>query len=123
MVNFGRLVEQYQQWGVSVLVFITTLLVAYLVARFLIIPPLVRILRARNKNNPTLINALEKYLKVLFVVVALPLAMTAAGFGGIVAGSAVVVAAITLAVGVAGQDVIGNLVSGLFLVADRSDFQ
>lgn len=41
-----------------------------------------------------------------------------AGFGGLVTDSALVIAAGTLALGVAGQAVIGSLISGLVLVTD-----
>ncbi|MFB6137698.1 MAG: mechanosensitive ion channel family protein [Halobacteriaceae archaeon] len=111
-------VDLYQSWGVRALVFLGTLFVAWVVARYVLVPPVVSIVERRNRENPTLVAAMETYLRVLVVVIAVPIAMTAAGFGSIVAGSAVVVAAATLALGVAGQDVIGNLVSGLFLVAD-----
>lgn len=52
------------------------------------------------------------------VVVAV--AATVAGFGGVVSGSAVIVAAGTVALGVAAQNVVANLVSGAFIVTDRN---
>ncbi|QDX41053.1 mechanosensitive ion channel [Salarchaeum sp. JOR-1] len=118
MVTFESLLAQYGAWFESVGVFLVTLLAVSLLGHLTVRPAVSRVLTARNPNNPTLVNALEQYTTVLFVIVAIPLATTAAGFGGLVAGSTMIVAAGTLAVGVAGQDVIGNLVSGLFLVAD-----
>lgn len=117
-IRVGSLLDQYQAWLTGAAVFAAVLVGTYLVGRLLVLPPLMRILRARNPNNPTLVDAIGLYLQVLFVVVGIPLAITAAGFGGIAAGSGIVVAAATLALGVAGQDVIGNLVSGAFLVGD-----
>ncbi len=116
--NLERLLEQYQDWGVSSLVFIVTLILVYLVTSFVVIPPIIKTLERRNRNNPTLVNAIEKYIKVIVIVIALPIAMTAAGLGGILSGTSVVFAALTIAVGFAAQDTLGNLVSGLFLVAD-----
>lgn len=109
---------RYQAWLATGVVFLGVLVLAYGVGRYLVHPPLMRLVRGRNAKNPTLVDAVDTYLKVLFFVLALPVATTAAGFGRVVAGSAVIVAAATLALGVAGQDVIGNLVSGAFLVAD-----
>lgn len=112
------LAARYQAWAWTGVVFLGVLALVYGLGRYLVHPGLMRVVRDRNPKNPTLVDAVDTYLKVLFFVVALPVATTAAGFGRIVAGSAVIVAAATLALGVAGQQVIGNLVSGAFLVAD-----
>jgi small-conductance mechanosensitive channel len=77
-----------------------------------------RVLDARNPGNATLVEAVEGYTQLLVLVVAVAGALVAAGYGHVLSGPVLVVAAVTLAVGVAGQEVIGNLVSGLFLVAD-----
>jgi small-conductance mechanosensitive channel len=55
---------------------------------------------------------------LLVLLVALFVGAGAAGFGQVLQNSALVIAAGTLAIGVAGQTVIGSLVSGLALVAD-----
>lgn len=117
-VNVDAIVEQYSEWFLRTGIFLGTVLVGYLAGRVLVLPPVIAAVRRRNPDNRTLVGAIRRYLKVATVVVSVPIATTAAGFGGVVAGSAVVVAAATLALGVAGQDVIGNFVSGVFLVAD-----
>ncbi|QSG11829.1 Small-conductance mechanosensitive channel [Halapricum desulfuricans] len=114
------LVEQYRSLLVSVGLFVVAYLAVYAAGRVLFVPPVVRIVHRRNENNPTLENAVDLYTRVFFVVLAFPIAVAAAGFGRYLSGSAIVVAAATLAVGVAGQDVISNLVSGVFLVLDRN---
>lgn len=113
-----QLLSQYQGIARSVAVFLGTVLGIYLAGRVLVLPPVARVVKARNPNNRTIAGAIELYLRVVFVVIAVPVAIGAAGFGGVAAGSGIVLAAATLALGVAGQDVIGNLVSGVFLVAD-----
>jgi small-conductance mechanosensitive channel len=118
VLQFDALFDQYRGWLRQVGLFALTLLGVYLVGRFLVIPPVVRAVDARNPNNETLVGAIRLYLRVLLVVVAVPVAVTVAGFGGVAVGSGVVVAAATLALGFAGQDIIGNFVSGVFLVAD-----
>jgi len=110
--------EQYHGEVVRTSSFLGVFLVVSLVGHFLVRPAVSRAIRARNKNNPTLVHAIEQYVTVLAVVIGTILGTVAAGFGGVLAGSSLVVAAATLALGVAGQDVIGNLVSGLFLVLD-----
>jgi len=92
--------------------------VVTLVGWFLVEPTISRIVTARNRNNPTLEEAISRYVRLLIVLTALVVGTTAAGFTGFVGNSALVVAAGTLALGVAGQSVVGSLVSGLALVVD-----
>ncbi|MXR42471.1 mechanosensitive ion channel [Halobaculum sp. WSA2] len=90
----------------------------YAVGRLLIAPAAARVVRSRNPNNPTIVDATRTYVGVASTIVAVVLGLIAGGYGATLGGSAVVVAAATLAVGIAGQDLIGSLVSGLFLVVD-----
>lgn len=113
-----ELIDQLQLWLWRAAVFTGTVLGTYLVGRLLVIPPVVRAVDRRNPNNQTIVNAIGLYLRIALVAASVPIAVAVAGFGTVAVGSSVVVAAATLAVGVAGQDVIGNFVSGLFLVAD-----
>ena len=110
---------QYHDVVVRVLTAAAAFLAVYFVGRLLAVPPLVRLVRARNPNNPTLPSAFGKYARVTVAFVAVAVALAVGGFDGLLGGSALVLAATTLAVGVAGQEVIGNLVSGVFLVLDR----
>jgi len=82
------------------------------------VPLATRIVRARNRNNPTIETATETYLRVAVIGFATLTGIVAAGYGGVLSDSAIVIAAITFALGIAGQQVFGSLVSGLFLVAD-----
>ncbi|MWV64820.1 mechanosensitive ion channel [Halorubrum sp. JWXQ-INN 858] len=77
-----------------------------------------RLVRRRNRNNPTLEEAITRYLRLLITMVALFVGVGIAGFTGFLGNSALVIAAVTVAVGVAGQSVIGSLVSGTALVVD-----
>lgn len=92
--------------------------VVYLIGRFVVVPAVGRVVRRRNPNNRTVVDAIGRYLHVTVILAAAFVATGAAGLGDVLTGSAIVVAAITIAIGVAGQAVIGNLVSGIFLVAD-----
>lgn len=90
----------------------------FLVGRFVVAPVVERTARQRNRNNRTLVEAVSRYVRLLAVVVALVVGISAAGYGDLLGDSALVVAAGTIVVGVAGQAVIGSLVSGVALVAD-----
>jgi len=93
--------------------------VAVAVVGWFVLEPLVaRFVRRRNSNNPTIQEAVSRYVRLFVLVVAFFVAAGVAGYGDLIGDSALVIAAGTLAVGVAGQAVIGSLVSGLVLVAD-----
>jgi small-conductance mechanosensitive channel len=92
--------------------------IVYLVSRVVLVPLATRVVRSRNRNNPTIETATETYLRVVLIGFAILTGIIAAGYGGIFSGSAVIVAAITFAFGIAGQQVFGSLISGMFLVAD-----
>lgn len=89
-----------------------------LFGRYVFAPAVSRTVRRRNPNNRTIQEALARYAWLLVIVVAAVIGAGVAGYGGVLADSALVVAAATLAVGVAGQTVLGSLVSGVVLVFD-----
>jgi len=98
--------------------FIAAFLVVAIVGWVVVEPAISRFVRSRNRNNPTIRNVIRRWLRLLVVAVAVLVGLAAAGFGYVIGDSALVVAAATLAVGVAGQTVLGSLVSGMVLVAD-----
>ncbi|UPV99758.1 mechanosensitive ion channel family protein [Halorussus gelatinilyticus] len=98
--------------------FALAFLVVYLVGRFIVEPAANRIVRQRNPNNPTILDAFRRYLRLAVVVVGVAFGMAAGGYGQVLTNSTLIVAAATLAIGVAGQEVIGALISGLFLVVN-----
>lgn len=97
---------------------LAALVAVYAVGRALITPAVGRVVRRRNSRNPTLVEAIERYTRLALFLLAVIVGLTVAGYGNLFGGSALVVAALTLALGVAGREVIGNLVSGIFLVSD-----
>lgn len=98
--------------------FLVALVAVYLLGRAVVVPSALRVVRARNRNNPTIESAVETYLQVALLGVATLTGLIAAGYGSVLTESAVVIAAITFALGIAGQQVFGSLISGIFLVAD-----
>jgi small-conductance mechanosensitive channel len=98
--------------------FSAVVLVVLVVGVYLLEPVLSRIVRSRNRNNATLQEAVSRYFRLVVLVVALLVGAAVAGYSEFLTNSALVVAAATLAIGVAAQTVIGSLVSGLVLVLD-----
>jgi small-conductance mechanosensitive channel len=92
--------------------------VVYLVSQIVLIPLAIRAVRSRNRNNPTIETATKTYLRVAMIGFATLTGVIAAGYGRILSDSAIIIAALTFALGIAGQQVFGSLVSGMFLVAD-----
>jgi small-conductance mechanosensitive channel len=92
--------------------------IVYLASRVFVVPFATRLVRSRNRNNPTIETATETYLRVILIGFATLTGIIAAGYGGLFSQSAVIIAAITFAFGIAGQQVFGSLISGMFLVAD-----
>ncbi|WP_415380976.1 mechanosensitive ion channel family protein [Halosimplex sp. TS25] len=98
--------------------FLLGTVVVLLVGWYLVEPAISRVVRRRNRNNPTIQDAFTRYVRVLVVLLAVAVGAGVAGYATVLTSSAIVVAAGTLAVGVAAQSVVGSLVSGLVLVFD-----
>ncbi|KAB1186823.1 MULTISPECIES: mechanosensitive ion channel family protein [Haloferax] len=98
--------------------FVFGAVVVYLLGRLVFVPTVTRIVSARNQNNPTLETATRTYTHALVVLAAGLAGLVGAGYGSLLTDTALIIAALTLVFGVAGQEVIGALISGLFLVAD-----
>jgi small-conductance mechanosensitive channel len=92
--------------------------VIYLIGQLVVVPLATRIVSSRNRNNPTIETATETYLRVVVIGFATLTGLIAAGYGRVLSQSAVIIAAITFTLGIAGQQVFGSLISGMFLVAD-----
>ncbi|WP_396610824.1 mechanosensitive ion channel family protein [Haloferax sp. S1W] len=108
----------YEVVAGTALGFVVGSLVVYLFGRLLLVPGVTRAVSSRNRNNPTLQTAAQSYTHAFVVVVAALAGVVGAGYGAVLTNGALIIAALTLVVGVAGQEVIGALISGLFLVAD-----
>lgn len=98
--------------------FLLGFVVAAAVGWFVVEPLVSRGVRRRNRQNPTIQEAITRYVRALSLVVAFFVGAGVAGYGQFLANSALVIAAGTLAIGVAAQSVIGSLVSGIVLVTD-----
>ena len=102
------------QLGWFLVGFLTVLLLGWVLVQ----PVLARVLRRRNRNNPTLQAAIVLYFRLLVVLVGMLVGVAVSGYGQFLGNSALVISAVALAVGIAAREVIGSLVSGLALVMD-----
>lgn len=112
--------ELLEQWPAVVQLawFVVGWLATVAVGWFLVSPAVSRIVQHRNRRNQTIDDALVRYLRVVFVALGFFVGVGTAGYGHVVGDSALLLAAGTLALGVAAQAVIGSLVSGMVLVLD-----
>lgn len=111
-------ISAYSQVLTELFWFVVGFVFVYIGGTRILTPFVTRIVRSRNRNNPTIETATETYLRVIVVGFAILTGIIAAGYGGILTGSAIIIAAITFALGIAGQQVFGSLISGMFLVGD-----
>lgn len=86
--------------------------------RLVVQPVALRILDARHVEL-TVQRPLLKVVQVAVLFVALTVAFSAADLGNLLSASATIAAALTLAVGLASQSLMANVVSGFFIVADE----
>ena len=105
---------QLAEDGAAFLIVAATL---YIVGRLAVVPA-VRWGLARSGIDRTIESALGSVTHLFVVVVTVLAAAQAAGFRGALAGSTLIAAGVTIAVGLAAQDVLGNFVSGAFIVTD-----
>ncbi|AZH24833.1 mechanosensitive ion channel family protein [Haloplanus aerogenes] len=108
----------YEQVLSELFWFIVGFGVVYLISQVFLVPLATQVVRSRNRNNPTIETATKTYLRVVLIGFATLTGIIAAGYGRILSESAVIIAALTFALGIAGQQVFGSLISGMFLVAD-----
>jgi small-conductance mechanosensitive channel len=98
--------------------FTLAVLATYTFGRLVVLRGVVHVVDARNRNNPTIRTATKTYAHALIVLAAGIAGIAGAGLWPLLTNLSIVVAALTLVIGAASQDVVGSLTSGLFLVAD-----
>jgi small-conductance mechanosensitive channel len=102
----------------SFLTFLITFAVLYLVGRTFLLPLIDRVLSKRNLDKHAM-RPLKKIANLLVIFAAVAISFGMAGYGDFLTSLATVAAAATLAIGLAMQDVLKNLVAGVFIYTDR----
>lgn len=116
---FDALLAKYTSILVQLGEFVLVSILLYGVGR-LVVEPTVRWVFNRQEFEETVERAFQKILRVVIVVGSIAVGASMAGFTALLGGSALIVAAVTLAVGFAAQDVLSNFVAGVFIVHDRN---
>jgi small-conductance mechanosensitive channel len=111
------IVSVYAQLATDGAQFLAVLALLYGLGRLLVVPA-ARWALTRSRFNRTVQSGLVSATHLLVVVVSILVGANTAGFRGGLAGSTLIAAGITVAVGLAAQDVLGNFVSGAFIVSD-----
>jgi len=99
------------------LVFLVALLAVYLPGHYLVVPAARRLMDAAAVDD-TIELPLLKVFDVGFLLFGLFVAATLSELASFLAATEAITAAATIAIGFAAQDVLGNLVSGVFIVVD-----
>ncbi|WP_336329910.1 MULTISPECIES: mechanosensitive ion channel family protein [unclassified Haloarcula] len=111
------IVSAYGQLATDGAQFLAVAALLYAIGRLVVVPA-VRWLLSRTETNKTVASALTSAVHLISVILAVVIGASVAGFRGALAGSTLLAAGITLAVGLAAQDVLGNFVAGAFIVTD-----
>ncbi|GAB7094546.1 hypothetical protein JCM30237_16990 [Halolamina litorea] len=103
----------------SALEFLFGFLMVYLVARYAVKPVLRWLLKYRRiVVEPAVRQLVVQVVEVTGFIVGVWVGLHFADANSIITGTATIISAGTLAVGVASRDIISNLTNGLFLIAD-----
>jgi len=103
--------------GTQILTFVAVAGVIYVTARF-VFEPLLTVVLETGGVEITLRRTIEQVVHVGVLLFGLYAALTLSGFSESVNITGPFLAAVTLAVGFAARDVVNNLVSGVFIIAD-----
>lgn len=99
--------------------FVFGFLMIYLFGRYVLKPSLGWLLRYRKiVVEPAVRQLVLQLMEVTSFVVGIWVGLHFAGAGSVIAGTATIISAGTLSIGVASRDIIANLTTGLFLIAD-----
>jgi len=100
------------------LAFVAGFLVTMLIGRVVLIPLLLRLLRARGFTE-ALRGLTKSAANALVLFAAVAVAFMAAGFPSFLTAAATLSGALALALGFAAQDLVGNFVAGVFIIKDK----
>lgn len=117
-VELERVAAEYGHLIGKVITFVVAFAVVSLLGRVVLLPVIERFLRAR-RFDPTVRSAGRSAASAGVTALALAVAFTLAGFGSVLTAFATLSAAVALAVGLAAQNLIGNVVAGVFILKDE----
>jgi small-conductance mechanosensitive channel len=98
--------------------FVLGFVATWLLGRFVLIPLLLRVLKARGFTE-ALRSLTKSVANALVLFAAVAVAFMAAGFPSFLTAAATLSGALALALGFAAQDLVGNFVAGVFIIKDK----
>ncbi|MGM0592362.1 MAG: mechanosensitive ion channel family protein [Halobacteriota archaeon] len=120
--NTGELIASYGDalvsFAVTVVVFLVSFVVIYLVGRSVLVRLTKRALGARD-FSPAIVSLGSNIAGAFALVGAFAIAAMVAGFPAVLGAFATLTGALALAMGFAAQDLIGNFVAGVFIIKDK----
>jgi small conductance mechanosensitive channel len=119
LTAFEALLRTYLSLLDNLATFLFTFVLVYVLGRTVVVP-LFGLLFDYRGTDRTLRAGLERLLSFGVIAGGLVLGLSLAGLDFVFERAAILVAAFTVALGFAAQNVVGNLVSGVFIVTDRS---
>jgi small-conductance mechanosensitive channel len=114
----GEFLAQFGDLLWDVATFIVAFAVVYLLGRYALVRVVRRSLSARGFDT-AVVQLATTTAGVVALFVAVAVAFTVAGFGSFLAAFATLGGALALALGFAAQDLVGNVVSGVFILKDK----
>ena len=112
-----ELLQRYLLLLDNLVTFLLTVALVYAVGRFLVLPAVSFLLEYRGTER-TVKEGLERVATYGVIAGAVVVGLWIAGLEFILERAAILVAGFTVALGFAAQNVVGNLVSGVFIVTD-----
>ncbi|KAB1185387.1 MULTISPECIES: mechanosensitive ion channel family protein [Haloferax] len=102
----------------DIIAFFLTLIITYAIARFGIVRHIMRVMR-RREFDPSIISLGRLVGTIMSAVLAFGLAFAIAGFGSFLTAMSAVSGALVIAVGLAANDLIANLLAGLYIINEK----
>ncbi|WP_436347186.1 mechanosensitive ion channel family protein [Natronorubrum sp. FCH18a] len=117
LTRLEQLIAAYLSLLDNVVTFLMTFALVYAVGRFVVLPA-VRLAMEYRGTERTLQEGFESAAAFGVIASAVVIGLSIAGLDFILERAAILVAGLTVALGFAAQNVVGNLVSGVFIVTD-----
>lgn len=117
LTSLEELIGAYLSLLDNVATFLLTFVLVYAAGRLVVLPVVSLLLDYRGTER-TLREGLERVASLGVVVGAVVIGLSLAGLDFLLERAAILVAGLTVALGFAAQNVVGNLVSGAFIVTD-----
>ncbi|WP_226040426.1 mechanosensitive ion channel domain-containing protein [Natrinema sp. DC36] len=119
LTRLEELIAAYLSLLDNVATFLVTVALVYAIGRFAVQPLVSTALRYRGTER-TLQQGLERVVAISVIAAAVVIGLSIAGLSFVLDRAAILVAALTVALGFAAQNAVGNFVSGVFIVTDPS---